>query len=95
MIQHAKAIDWSEDRQLQEAKTVVDKLILAAKNTSFYPAYHSISQKSVSDFCQYLNAYTRNYGALVLEMGKGDILFQGQKVYQNPDLQNNPAGSAE
>jgi len=91
MIQHAKAIDWSEDRQLQEAKTVVDKLILAAKNTSFYPAYHSISQKSVSDFCQYLNAYTRNYGALVLEMGKGDILFQGQKVYQNPDLQNNPA----
>ncbi len=91
MTQHAKTIDWSEDRQLQEAKTVVDKLILAAKNTSFYPEHHAVSRKSVSDLYEHLNAYTRNYGALVLEMGKGDILFQGQKIYQNPDLQNNPA----
>lgn len=91
MSQHAKAFDWSDDRQLQEAKTVVDKLILAAKNTAFYPINHSISQKSVAELYHYLSDYTRNYGALVLEMGKGEILFQGHRVYQNPDLQNNPA----
>ena len=91
MNQHAKALEWPEDKQLKEAKTVIDKLILAAKNTAFYPSYHSISQKSVSELYQYLKTYTRHYGALVLEMGKGEILFQGQRVYQNPDLQNNPA----
>ncbi len=91
MSQHAKALDWSDDRQLQEAKTVVDKLILAAKNTAFYPINHSISQRSVAELYHYLSDYTFNYGALVLEMDKGSILFQGQRVYQNPDLQNNPA----
>ncbi|MBS3759540.1 MAG: HEAT repeat domain-containing protein [Desulfobacterales bacterium] len=91
MSQQAKALDWSDDRQLQEAKTVVDKLILAAKNTAFYPINHSISQKSITELYHYISGYTRNYGALVLEMGKGEILFQGQRVYLNPDLQNNPA----
>lgn len=90
MTQQAKTLDWSDDQQLQKAKTVVDKLILAAKNISFYPINHSISQKSVAELHHYLNTYTRDYGALVLEMGKGVILFQGERVYQNPDLQNNP-----
>lgn len=82
---------FSEDQQWREVKALVDKLILAVKNTSFYPRHHAVSQKSVADFYQKLKTCTDAFGTVVLEVGKTEILFQGSPLYQSPDMQSNPA----
>ena len=91
MKQSARTIDWYENIQWQEAKAAVDKLILAAKNIAFYPEYHAISQKSVTDCHDHLKTYTDKYGALVLQVGKDELIFQAIPVYRETDKKNNLA----
>lgn len=91
MKQSARTIDWNENTQWQEAKAAVDKLILAAKNIAFYPEYHAVSQKSITDCHDHLKTYTDKYGAMVLEVGKNELLFQGMPVYRETEKQNNLA----
>ena len=87
----ARTTDWYETTQRQEAKAAVDKLILAAKNIAFYPEYHAVSQKSVTDCHDHLKTYTDKYGAMVLEVKKNELLFQGIPVYRETDKANNLA----
>lgn len=91
MKNDVKESEKFEDKNSQEAKAVVDKLILAAKNTSFYPRDHAVAQNSVDAFYRRLQDYTEKYGALVLEISKNEIFFQGKQVYSNPELENNLA----
>jgi hypothetical protein len=77
--------------QWQEAKAVIDKILLAARNAAFYPQDHTLSQKSITDCHDYLKNYTDKYGAFALEVTKTSLLFQGEPIYQNSELQNNLA----
>lgn len=91
MKQSSQTTDSSADIQRQEAKAVVDKLLLAVRNIAFYPQDHAVSQKSIADCHDYLKTYTEKYGAIALEVGKTSLFFQGEPIYQNPDLQSNLA----
>ncbi len=72
--------------ELKAARAVADKLILAVKNTSFYPADHAVVSDSLSGLYAAFSAFVSQFGPLVLEVYKTHLEYQGQQLGPGTEL---------
>lgn len=72
--------------ELKAARTVADKLILAVKNTSFYPADHAVVRESLSGLAAALSDFVSQFGPLVLEVCKTHLEYCGQQLSPGTEL---------
>jgi hypothetical protein len=70
--------------ELQTAKTTVNALVVAVKNSCLYPADHAVCRHSISHAFEELNGFTGNYGNLKIIVHQHTFLYEEEVIYEGP-----------
>ena len=70
--------------ELQAAKTVVNSLVVAVKNSCLYPEDHAVCQHSITHAFEELSGFTREYGDLRITVDQQTFLYEGEVIYEGP-----------
>jgi HEAT repeat protein len=70
-------------QKIQDAKSVIALLFLAAKNHTMYPEHHVVYKESLRNVMSHLDVFFKRHSDLKLDVDKNQLLFEEQPVYQD------------
>jgi len=70
-------------QKIQDVKSLIASLFLAAKNHTMYPEHHVVCKESLRSVMSHLNAFFKKHSDLKLDVEKNQLLFEEEPVYQD------------
>jgi hypothetical protein len=76
------------DEETRAAAVVVDAFVKAIKAFRYYPADYPLLKEFYSSFARQLDAFLRQYSALILDVTESAFAVSGHPVHQTEDLKS-------
>ncbi|MCG6971790.1 MAG: HEAT repeat domain-containing protein [Desulfobacterales bacterium] len=70
-------------QKIQDVKSIVVLLFMAAKNHTMYPAHHVIYKESLQKVISSMDAFLKQHSDLRLDVEKNQLLFEEEPVYRD------------